>query len=48
MMVLLKDDDLPSMKWQLRRIEEIYPGEDNITRYDLCKRATTNFQYCQL
>lgn len=32
MLVLLCDEDLPSMQWSLGRIVELYPGKDNIVR----------------
>ena len=32
LLVLVKDDNLPSMQWQLGRVEEVHPGTDNIAR----------------
>ena len=32
LLVLVKDDNLPSMQWQLGRVEEVHPGTDNIVR----------------
>lgn len=31
-MVILKEDKLPPLCWSLARVEEIFPGRDNITR----------------
>ncbi|XP_058443677.1 uncharacterized protein LOC131425643 [Malaya genurostris] len=31
-MVLIKEENLPPLKWQLARVIELHPGSDNITR----------------
>lgn len=31
-MVILKDDNLPPMMWKLGRVNEIYPGADEVVR----------------
>lgn len=31
-MVLLKDENIPSFQWQIGRIVQLYPGQDNIVR----------------
>ena len=31
-LVLVKEDNLPPLKWQLGRVTELHPGKDNVTR----------------
>ncbi|XP_017788506.1 PREDICTED: uncharacterized protein LOC108571047 [Habropoda laboriosa] len=38
-LVLIKDDNLPPLKWRLGRIVELHPGTDNITRVVSIKSA---------
>ncbi|XP_043475035.1 uncharacterized protein LOC122506784 [Leptopilina heterotoma] len=39
-MVMVKDDDLPPMKWKLARIIELHPGDDGIVRTVTIKSAS--------
>lgn len=38
-LVVLKDENLPPLKWAMGRIEKVYPGSDNIVRVVLVKTA---------
>ncbi|XP_076394279.1 uncharacterized protein LOC143265522 [Megachile rotundata] len=38
-MVLIKDDNVPPLKWRMGRILELHPGADNITRVVSIKAA---------
>lgn len=38
-LVLIKDDNLPSLKWSLGRISEVHVGEDNKVRVVTLKTA---------
>jgi len=38
--VLLKDGNMPSLKWQLARMEEVIPGADGIIRVAIIRTAT--------
>lgn len=40
MMVVIKEDNLPPLKWKLGRIISTHPGKDNITRVATVKTAT--------
>lgn len=31
-MVIIRDDDLPPLKWRIGRIERLHPGQDGVTR----------------
>lgn len=39
-LVLIKDDKLPPLNWQLGRVIKLFPGKDNISR--VCEIYTTN------
>ncbi|XP_036146036.1 uncharacterized protein LOC118646691 [Monomorium pharaonis] len=39
-MVLIKDDNLPSLKWRLGRVVTIHPGKDNVARVTTIKTST--------
>ncbi|XP_050311193.1 uncharacterized protein LOC126746840 [Anthonomus grandis grandis] len=43
-LVLLKEENLPPLKWSLGRVLELYPGSDNITRVVLVKTDHGNFK----
>ncbi|XP_043063589.1 uncharacterized protein LOC122319855 [Drosophila ficusphila] len=38
--VLLKEDNIPSLKWPLGRVEEVIPGEDGVVRVVMVRTAT--------
>lgn len=38
--MLIKEDDLPSMRWKLGRVILLHPGKDNFTRVATVKTAT--------
>lgn len=38
-MVIIKDDNIPPMKWKLGRIEEILPGKDTLVRSVIVRTA---------
>ncbi|UYV69429.1 hypothetical protein LAZ67_6003549, partial [Cordylochernes scorpioides] len=38
-LVLLKDDNLPPLKWRMGRINQVYPGEDGLVRVVSVKTA---------
>jgi hypothetical protein len=38
-LVILKEDDLPPLKWSLGRVIEVYPGEDGLVRVASVKTA---------
>lgn len=47
-LVIIKEDDVPPLRWQLGRITEVYPGADSVVRVAKvktsrgeCKRATS-------
>ncbi|KAJ8974984.1 hypothetical protein NQ317_005859 [Molorchus minor] len=44
MMVIMVEDNLPPMLWSLGRIQEVYPGEDNIVRVVTVKTAKGVFK----
>ncbi|XP_065085126.1 uncharacterized protein LOC135707260 [Ochlerotatus camptorhynchus] len=39
-LVVIKDDNLPPMRWKMGRIVAIHPGEDNVVRVVTLKTAT--------
>lgn len=39
-MVIIKEDNLPSLKWRLERVIAIYPGKDKIARVATIKTST--------
>ena len=43
-MVILKEDNLPPLKWPLGRIEQLYPGSDGIVRVVLVKTTKGSFK----
>lgn len=43
-LVLMKEDNLPPLKWSLGRVLELFPGADNITRVVLVKTDHGNFK----
>ena len=40
-MMIVRDDNLPPMKWRIGRIIETYPGRDNVTRVVTVRLANT-------
>ncbi|XP_043063790.1 uncharacterized protein LOC122319938 [Drosophila ficusphila] len=38
--VLLKEDNIPSLKWPLGRVQEVIPGEDGVARVVMVRTAT--------
>ncbi|XP_043063802.1 uncharacterized protein LOC122319967 [Drosophila ficusphila] len=38
--VLLKEDNIPSLKWPLGRVQEVIPGEDGVVRVAMVRTAT--------
>lgn len=43
-LVLCKDDGLPPLRWMLCRVQEVYPGDDNIIRTAVVKIARGIFK----
>ena len=43
-MVLLKDENLPSLKWQLGRVSEVHPGADGIIRVVTVRTKDGSYQ----
>ncbi|XP_072375333.1 uncharacterized protein [Diabrotica undecimpunctata] len=43
-MVILKDDKLPPMKWELGRVVDVYPGSDGIVRVVCVRTAHGTFK----
>ncbi|XP_050312876.1 uncharacterized protein LOC126747939 [Anthonomus grandis grandis] len=41
-MVLLKEDNLPPLQWLMGRIEQVFPGSDNVVRVVLVKTSKGN------
>lgn len=39
-LVLIKEDHLPPLKWQLGRVQETFPGRDGLSRVAVIKTAT--------
>jgi hypothetical protein len=44
MLVLLKEDNQPSLKWKLGRITDVHPGKDGIVRVVTVKTASSSFK----
>ena len=40
MLVLIKEDNIPSLKWKMGRIIKVHPGEDNVVRVVTLKTPT--------
>lgn len=45
-LVLLKDDNLPPLKWKMGRILRVFPGRDGISRVAEIRTATGTTQRC--
>lgn len=43
-LVLIKEDNMPSMKWKLGRIISVYPGKDNVNRVAEIKTMSGNIR----
>lgn len=43
-LVLVKEDNLPPLKWRLGRVTQLFPGKDNIVRVVSLKTATGEFK----
>jgi len=43
-LVLLKDDHLPPLQWNIGRIIEVHPGADDVTRVVTVKTAHGQFK----
>lgn len=43
-MVILREDNIPPMKWRLGRIQEILPGKDNLVRSVIVRTAVGVFK----
>lgn len=43
-LVVLKEDNLPPMKWRLARIHEVFPGDDNLVRSVIVKTSAGFFK----
>lgn len=43
-MVLVKEDNLPPLKWQLGRVEAIHPGKDGIVRTATVRTSTSTLK----
>lgn len=48
-LVIIKDDNLPPLRWSMGRVQEVHPGTDGVVRVvtlrtkgGLCKRAVRN------
>ncbi len=44
MLVLLKEDNQPSLKWKLGRITDVHPGKDGIVRVVTVKTTNSSFK----
>lgn len=43
-MVLVKDDNLPTLLWRIGRVVEVYPGPDGINRVAVIKTVNGNIK----
>ena len=43
-MVIIRDDNLPSLKWRLGRITELHPGRDDVIRVVLVRVADSTIK----
>lgn len=43
-LVIVEKDNLPPLVWSLGRIEEIYPGDDNVTRTVLVRTTKGSYK----
>lgn len=44
LLVLVKEDGLPSLKWRIGRITRLFPGSDGIVRNVILKTASGSYQ----
>lgn len=43
-LVIIKEDNIPPMRWKMGRIQEVSPGKDNLVRSVIVKTSTGFFE----